>query len=146
LIYTQKDQDQGVWLMRKALALDPSLTEGYKNLGALYEKMGRQKEAARLYEKAVLLYPGDAGAHYSLGAVYAGLGDGRALAELKTAVKINPGFGAAHNDLAVVYASLVPPDWDAAYAEVMAARYSGYKINAGFLQLVKDNIDRKKSP
>jgi len=116
----------------------------YQNLGAVYIKMGRQEEAARLYEKAVLLDPGNAGAHYLLGAVYARLGNGRALDELKTAVLLDPALGAAHNDLAVVYASLVPPDWDAADEQVMAAQRLGCKVNAGLLRAIKNNI--KRSP
>jgi tetratricopeptide (TPR) repeat protein len=140
LYFSRGDDLKTEEFLQRAASSDSQDYSGCYLLGQILEKQGKMKGAARLYKKAVLLNPGAPDAHYLLGAVYAVLGDGRALNELKTAVKIDPGLAAAHNDLAVAYASLVPPDWNAAYEQLMVARDLGYKINEGLLRLIKDKI------
>ena len=52
----------------------PQLARGYFNLGRRVEFLGQHEEAARLFEKAIALRPGDSRSYVNLGVVYVGLG------------------------------------------------------------------------
>ena len=88
---------------RKALELDPFLGDAHNNLGALYDRMGRQDEAEREFRLAAddPAYPTPEKALLNLGLLYASQGrDEEAIRVLRKAVEIDRKYYRAHYELA----------------------------------------------
>jgi len=97
-----------------------------------------------MYKKSIYFNPKHRDSHYYLGTLYARIGDGRALSELKKVISIDPSFAPAYNDLAVVYASLVPPRWDLAKKYALTAQSLGFKVDSKFLELIENNLRKNE--
>jgi tetratricopeptide (TPR) repeat protein len=90
--------EQGVELVRRAIALNPNAPAPYANLGQALIGLGRYAEAAQALGRAVTLQPGAARAQASLGVALMELGDIQAaLARFEAALALQPGFAEAHN-------------------------------------------------
>ncbi|MGH9404484.1 MAG: tetratricopeptide repeat protein [Terriglobia bacterium] len=61
-------------LLKRAVALDPSLSQGYFQLGIFYASEKRFAEAVPVYQESIRLKPNSPDAHYRLGQAYARLG------------------------------------------------------------------------
>jgi tetratricopeptide (TPR) repeat protein len=61
-------------LLQRAVALDPAFHEAHFQLGALYQRLGRYKDAVRHYRRVTQLQPDLDSAYYRLGRVYQRLG------------------------------------------------------------------------
>ena len=98
--------EKAVTVGRRAIQLDPTLTDGHKWLGTSLLSLGRFDEAIGAISEAVRLEPDDAGAHQSLARAYwIGRGDIVAgITELERAIAINPDLGYAHLQLGLLYA------------------------------------------
>lgn len=74
IIYLLKFEDFGKAkdFFEKAIRIDKDFAEAYNNLGFAYEKLGKNKEAADAYKKALsnLLYRTPEKAYYNLGRLY----------------------------------------------------------------------------
>lgn len=55
--YDKNDPDQAIILYKKAIEFDPEFTEGFYNLGVLFQKHGNFDEAISYYEKVTELKP-----------------------------------------------------------------------------------------
>jgi tetratricopeptide (TPR) repeat protein len=76
-------------LLRKSIALDPSLAEAHLQLGNLYSEQGKYADSIPEYERALGLNSDLADAHYRLGQAYVHTGDKqRAQEQLQTYQKI----------------------------------------------------------
>ena len=85
--------------LRRAIALSDDAV-GFYNLGYVLEQLGRQDEAERQYERALLLNPGLARAHNNLGTARARQGRfAEASAHLAEVVRLEPGNASAYNNL-----------------------------------------------
>jgi len=62
-------------LLKKAIALQPRFHEAYFQLGALYERQERYREAIQQYRRTVELQPDFERAYYRLGQVYRRVGE-----------------------------------------------------------------------
>lgn len=86
---------------RRALEIDPEMSDAYVNLGRLLHEQGDVREASRLYHLAVACAPEDPVAHYNLAIA---LEDQRAstaaLSHYRRAVALDPNFADAHFNLA----------------------------------------------
>ncbi len=89
---------------RKALELDPSLSNALTNLGNLRFRRGFAHEAEELYLKALSVDPTQPEAHYNLGFLYfeSGAPD-RAAESFRQALAHDPAFADAHFNLAMAY-------------------------------------------
>ena len=82
--HNQGSLDQAVEEYQRALKLDPSLTEAYINLGAIYVAKKDYDKAIQQFNEVVELNYFNAKAHYNLGMVYVYRGDkNKAEEELK---------------------------------------------------------------
>ncbi|MDD5174794.1 MAG: tetratricopeptide repeat protein, partial [Sterolibacterium sp.] len=73
---------------------------GWKALGVILVRMGRNAEALKPLQKAAALMPGDAEVHSNLGATLGDLGQlNGAVASFRKALKIKPDFAEAHSNL-----------------------------------------------
>lgn len=92
---------------RRALQLDPDLTEALINLGRLLQGQGRLHEAEDLYRRARTGQPDLAVAAFNLGTV---LDEQRrpqeALEAYLSAIELDPGFADAHYNLSGLYEQL----------------------------------------
>jgi tetratricopeptide (TPR) repeat protein len=61
-------------LFKKAIDLDPSMTEAYNNLGLVFTEMNEEKQATEAFRKAIELAPELAAAYNNLGYVFYRLG------------------------------------------------------------------------
>ena len=98
--------EKAVSVGRRAIQLDPTLTDAHRWLGSALLSLGRFDEAIGAITEAVRLEPDDAGAHQSLARAYwIGRGDIVAgVVELERAIAINPDLGYAHLQLGLLYA------------------------------------------
>ena len=65
---------KSIRVYEKAININPNDTAAHNNLGLIYLKSGKHKEAIKHYMKALKLQPNDAMAYYSLGFTYYSLG------------------------------------------------------------------------
>jgi len=85
---------------RRALDLDPNLTDAYINLGRLIHEAGDTAEALSLYGEALKRAPDDAVGHYDLALVLEDTGDPTgAIGHYREALRAEPGFADAHHNL-----------------------------------------------
>jgi len=90
--------EQGVDLVRRAIALNPNAPAPHANLGQALIGLGRYAEAAETLGLAVALQPGAARVHASLGVALLELGETQAaLARFEAALALQPAFAEAHN-------------------------------------------------
>src|SRR5262249_24526806 len=67
--------DEAVRSLQKALEINPSYAEAYRNLGAVFRQQARFDEAIRSLQKALEINPDFADAHKNLGLTLLQLGD-----------------------------------------------------------------------
>lgn len=61
---------EAIEFLKKAIELNPELSEAYYNLGISYERLGKHKDAIEVLEKSIELSPDDPNAYYALGYAY----------------------------------------------------------------------------
>lgn len=89
---------------RRALELDPELSDAYVNLGRLRHESGDAKEAARLYHLALERSPDDPVLHFNLAlALEDTRGAEAAMQHYERALALDPDFADAHYNLAGLY-------------------------------------------
>lgn len=99
---TTIDQAEGAY--RRALELDPSLSNALTNLGNIRFRRGCVQEALELYGKALAVDPSQPEAHYNLGFLYFESGEAARAAEcFQQALEHDPAFADAHFNLAMAY-------------------------------------------
>lgn len=103
LLFLTGDLEGAERELRKALVIDPNLTDAHNNLGAVYDRQGRKSEAETEFREVLAdrTYPTPEKAYLNLGILYDGQGRSQdAIAELRRAVEINPRFHQGHYELA----------------------------------------------
>ena len=91
----------------EAVALDPTYSAAYNNLGYLYEQLGDIDGAVHNYRKAIECDGNYADAYYNLGNIYFRDKDfRRAIDNYRQTVGINNQYLAAYNNLGLAYANL----------------------------------------
>ncbi|MCB5189993.1 tetratricopeptide repeat protein [Methylobacillus arboreus] len=93
----QKKFAEAVQSYRKALAINPSISEIHFNLGSVLSQLGRDDEAVTSYKRAIAISPGLAVAHFNLATLLQKqqLLD-EAIQHYRQAVVIEPGFFEAY--------------------------------------------------
>ena len=66
----QSDYKEAIVFLKKAIELNPELSEAYYNLGISYERLGKHKDAIKVLKKTIELTPDDPNAYYALGYAY----------------------------------------------------------------------------
>lgn len=103
---------------RRALELDPSLSNALTNLGNIRFRRGFAEEAEELYRKALAVDPSQPEAHYNLGFLYFESGEPELAADsFRQALAHDPAFADAHFNLAMAYEELgryidARPHWE----------------------------------
>jgi tetratricopeptide (TPR) repeat protein len=118
------DPDGALAAFRKQLAADTNDYEANYQGAAILARRGAFVEATPLLQRAVMLRPGSAEAHFALAEAL--LGEKKAQAargELEATVRQWPEFGAAHARLAEVYSN-AGLKAEAAREQTLAARYA----------------------
>ncbi len=138
--------------LRKALELDPDLTDAHNNLGALYDRMGRKDDAEREYRLALAApaYPTPEKVHLNLGLLYASQGrDEEAIHEYRKAVELSPKYYQAHFELAALLDRTGRLDEAVREYEVAAPGYSSsgdyfYRLGFGYFRIGDRSRAREK--
>jgi Flp pilus assembly protein TadD len=93
--------------LRKAIFLQPKLSEAHNNLGNTLQKLDRLVEAEASHREAITLRPKNAEAYADLGGVLKKLGKLKsAETNYKKAILLKPGYARAHNNLGVTLEEL----------------------------------------
>lgn len=111
--YDEQDDalDRAEAAYRKAIELDPSLSNALTNLGNLLFRRGDVEEAERLYVRALRVDPDQPEAFYNLGFLLFERGElGPAALNFERALRVDPAFADAHFNLAMVLCDLGRPD------------------------------------
>lgn len=106
--------DEGFYLHRMAIKIDPDLAAGYINLAYALRMKGEYAPAIEAYEKALEMDPANIETHNSLGHLYDSLGDYRkGLSYFQRALELDPqrlatlmNIGYAHRELGNMEAAL----------------------------------------
>jgi len=99
--------DEGLFLHKWALKIDPSLPDAYNNLGYVMTIKGEHEEAIWAYKKALELKPDFVQAHNSLGTLYDHLGQyEKGLYHFEKAIEIEPDRFNTLLNLGYVYGAL----------------------------------------
>jgi tetratricopeptide (TPR) repeat protein len=94
--------DEAESLYRRAIALDPSLSIAYTNLGNIRFRRGDDPGAEALYAQALEVDPKQPEAHYNIGYVALERGEPtRAVIHFQEAIAVDPRFADAHFNLAM---------------------------------------------
>ena len=98
---TGKDQlAERVRYLTCAIALRPTSSALYTNLGSAFEDQKRVREAIDAYEESIRLNSENAKAHYNLGILFRILGQtDNSVSHLETAIRIHPDYFEAHSAL-----------------------------------------------
>jgi protein O-GlcNAc transferase len=105
LEYQRGRHDQAVASIRHALALNPSASAYYCNLGLVYQAQEKTADAIAVYQQVLRLQPQSAEAHCVLGNLLRLVGQrDEAISHCRQALSIHPGFAGAHNNLALALA------------------------------------------
>lgn len=87
------DNEAGIALYERAIALDPKLALAYTNLGNCHFRLDRKDLAASLFQRAIEIDPAQPEAHHNLGYIKLRAGDVvGAIALLEASVKLDPAF------------------------------------------------------
>jgi TolB-like protein/Flp pilus assembly protein TadD len=118
---TREELDSAMAYAQRAIALAPDQVHGYIAQAAALRRSGRHEEAARIYQRAYELSPGDAVVMGGLGWAYAGLGRlDESLRWRRRAVALDPTAAYRHRQLAMTYAEFHAFDAaEAAYLEAV---------------------------
>lgn len=97
------DAEAAAIAYRRAVALDPALSDAWVNLGRLAHEGGEPAEAARLYRRALERCPDDPVIHYNLALAVEETEDpAAAVPHYERALAIDPDFADAHYNLAAL--------------------------------------------
>lgn len=87
------DNEAGIALYERAIALDPKLALAYTNLGNCYFRLDRRDLAASLFQRAIEIDPAQPEAHHNLGYIKLRAGDVEgAIRMLEASVELDPLF------------------------------------------------------
>ncbi len=129
--------EQGLELVRRAIAINPGAAGPYANIGEALNRIGRHAEAAEALTRAVTLDPGLARAHGQLGMALLELGrDQTALQHLDQALGIQPDMLDALNARAFILrraGRLEAALADVARVARLAPNVAGARYNLGAL-------------
>jgi len=124
-----KHPDRAVELIRRAIAVNPSVADYHNNLANVLRGLGRTDESIAAARRAVQLNPDFAAAHYTLGNC---LHDKGLLEEsagaYREAIRLNPGLVLAHNNLGCVLREL------ARFDEAIAAFRNALSVKGDFAE------------
>ncbi len=100
----REDYKQAEKYFRKAIALEPRLSNAYNNLGIVLDSTGRQDESADSYKKAIEINPNYANAYNNLGIYYTNTGQyQKAQATLEKAIQLDPNTYRQYQNLGALY-------------------------------------------
>ena len=98
--------DQEIACYRRALEIEPELTETHNNLGNAYASLRRWDDAIASYRQAIEFDPGYADAHFNLGVAYSETGQWPGAVEsFRHAVLYDANRADAHFNLGVAYSN-----------------------------------------
>jgi tetratricopeptide (TPR) repeat protein len=93
--------EEAIAAYRRVVAIDPTYSAAWNNLGLLLHRMGRYEEARRAYGSALEQDPRCAEAAYNLGSLDEDCGDvERAIGQYRRALALSPDYADAHFNLA----------------------------------------------
>lgn len=136
---------------RKALAIDPYLTDAHNNLGAVLDKTGKKTEAEEEFRKALAdpTYASPQNVHLNLGLLYASQERNEdAVREMRKAVEIDPKFYRGQFELASLLDKLGQLDEAVRLYEVAAPAYrqdGSYQYRVGLAYFRLDRKDQAKA-
>lgn len=91
--YNQDELEVGLFCARKAVEADPEDAATQGNLGVMYRRLGRYKDAFAHFKKSIDLDSSQANAWNNMGNIYSDIGNGPAAAQAyKKAIEIDPDF------------------------------------------------------
>jgi len=105
--YRIKNYDQALFAYRKALEINPLLSEMriYHNIGYIFSLKGEHQQAILYYSRAIFLKENYALAYYNRGCIYKILREyDKAIGDFSKAIEYNPDEAEAYNNRGAMYA------------------------------------------
>lgn len=133
-----KKFEEAIFYFKKAIDLNPELTEAYYNLGITYEELRKHKDSIEALKRAIQLNPNHANAHYALGYAYYQLKEYHdSLAAFKQSIRIKPDNAFAHSKLGYVYTILGNKESAREHYEILKT-LDGSLANELYREIIKD--------
>jgi Tfp pilus assembly protein PilF len=127
-------------LLRKAVHLDPDVTQSWLTLGIIAFRKGELDASLAALSQAVYLEPDNSHAHMYLGVLARKRGWlDAAEDELRKAVELDDSYAEAHFNLALVYMERRPPEIELARRHYYRARALGAAADADLDRLLKQS-------
>ena len=100
LMQIKGDRSNNIFLLKRAISLDPNLPQAHSNLGLEFANIGEFDNAINSYKKALNLDPNFAEGYNNLGQVMEKKGEFfNAINSYQKAIKLNPNYSEAHFNL-----------------------------------------------
>ncbi|MCX6286788.1 MAG: tetratricopeptide repeat protein [Bacteroidetes bacterium] len=71
----EKQYDSALYYFQKSVAMDPTFTPGWANMGMVYHQLGQYIKAMACYQKVIGIQPGNIMAYLAIADLYSELGD-----------------------------------------------------------------------
>lgn len=127
---------EGEKAARRAVAMDPTLAQGWNNLGILLQEAGRHEASLDCLKRAVALQPGWPEAHNNLGNTYGRMGRmDSAEAHYRQALALNPLYAGAHSNFSFLLSA--QGRYDQAVAEARRAIDLAPRLIDAYLNLAE---------
>jgi len=132
----------------KAIKIDPYYAEAYQIIGAVYERTGKLKEAAAMYQRTIEINPQISDAIAALSGVYVKMGEPNKVIEIfKSFLERYPGNPAFQENLAAIYVRQGKIDEAVKIYEDMVAidpKNITALVNLGFMSAKVGRINKAK--
>jgi tetratricopeptide (TPR) repeat protein len=130
---------------RRAVALDPTLTAGWNNLGIVLQEQGKLDESLACLERVAQMRPDDALARNNIGNTLKRMGRlAEAKAQYEAALALNSGYAEAHSNLAHLLNDL--GEADAALASARRAMEANPQLADAYINAIGVENGRRRYP
>jgi Tfp pilus assembly protein PilF len=154
--YLQRQNDKALAVLKPFLDKDNADDQTYQIAGTVYNALGNQKEAEKLYKKAIRTFPESGPLYDEYGELLSSKGDMNAYKQWEKGIEMDPSYANNYYNASKYYAATKDKVWSLVYgeifvniesftartAEIKNVLLSGYKKLFADINLLADTKDK----
>lgn len=154
--YLQRQNDKALSVLKPFLDNDKADDQTYQIAGTVYNALGNQKEAEKLYKKAIKTFPESGPLYNEYGELLSSKGDMNAYKQWEKGIEMDPSYANNYYNASKYYAATKDKVWSLVYgeifvniesftartAEIKNVLLSGYKKLFADINLLADTKDK----